>query len=170
MKLLFTLDGKNYDESIEVVYRPSARGIVIRGGKVAMIHSKKYDYYKFPGGGIEEGESPLDAMMREVREEGGLVVLPETVREFGNVHRRSITARGGLFIQDNYYFTCSCDENIREQILDDYESDEGFTLEFVAPEVAIVKNRAADYGKMPFMLERESRVLQMLISEAYFEK
>ena len=37
MKLLFTLDGKNYDESIEVVYRPSARGIVIRGGKVAMI-------------------------------------------------------------------------------------------------------------------------------------
>ena len=56
MKLLFTLDGKNYDESIEIVYRPSARGIVIRGGKVAMIHSKKYDYYKFPGGGIEECE------------------------------------------------------------------------------------------------------------------
>jgi 8-oxo-dGTP pyrophosphatase MutT (NUDIX family) len=170
MKLLFTLDGKNYDEGVEVVYRPSARGIVIRGDKVAMIHSKKYDYYKFPGGGIEEGESPLDAMMREVREEGGLVVLPETVREFGNVHRRSITKRGGLFIQDNYYFTCSCDENIREQILDDYESDEGFTLEFVTPEEAIAKNRAADYGKMPFMLEREARVLELLIKEGYFEK
>ena len=170
MKLLFTLDGKNYDESIEVVYRPSARGIVIRGGKVAMIHSKKYDYYKFPGGGIEEGESPLEAMIREVREESGLVVLPETIREFGNAHRRSVTERGGLFIQDNYYFTCACDENIREQILDDYESDEGFSLEFVTPEYAIEKNRTADYGKMPFMLERESRVLQMLISEAYFEK
>ncbi len=165
MEILFTLDSGVYDESIEVVYRPSARGIVIRDGKVAMIHSKKYDYYKFPGGGIEEGESPVQAMIREVKEESGLTVIPESIREFGNVHRRSKTKLGGLFVQDNYYFVCSCKEKIGETNLDDYESEEGFTLEFVRPEAAIEKNRNGDYDLMPMMLEREARVLELLISE-----
>ncbi|MCI8424028.1 MAG: NUDIX domain-containing protein [Lawsonibacter sp.] len=52
-----------------------------------MIYSAKYNYYKFPGGGIENGENPVDAMIRETREELGLVVLPDTVKEYGYVHR-----------------------------------------------------------------------------------
>ena len=32
-----------------------------------MIHSLKYDYYKFPGGGIEDGESNEEALIRETR-------------------------------------------------------------------------------------------------------
>jgi 8-oxo-dGTP pyrophosphatase MutT (NUDIX family) len=52
-----------------------------------MVHSLKYDYYKFPGGGIRDGENPIDAMIRETLEEAGLKVLPETVREYGIVHR-----------------------------------------------------------------------------------
>lgn len=165
MELLFQLDSKDYDESIEVVYRPSARGIVIKNGKVAMIHSAMYDYYKFPGGGIEEGESPIEAMIREVKEESGLTVIPESIREFGNVHRRSKNQRGGLFIQDNFYYICSCIEAPGETNLDDYESEEGFTLEFVKPEAAIEKNRNGNYDLMPLMLEREARVLELIISE-----
>ena len=57
-----------------------------------MIHSLKYDYYKFPGGGIENGENPVEAMIRETREEAGLVVKPETVKEYGYVR---FTSRGG---------------------------------------------------------------------------
>lgn len=168
METLFTLDSGVYDESIEVVRRPSARGIVIKDGKVAMIHSAQYDYYKFPGGGIEEGETPLEAMIREVKEESGLTVIPESIREFGNVHRRSKTALGGLFIQDNFYYTCSCEDDPGERRLDDYESEEGFTLEFVDPEAAIEKNRNGDYTLMPLMLEREARVLLLLIERGYF--
>ena len=41
---------------------------MIRDGKVAMIHSLKYDYFKFPGGGIENGEDPVEAMIRETQE------------------------------------------------------------------------------------------------------
>lgn len=168
MELLFQLDSKDYDESIEVVYRPSARGIVIKNGKVAMIHSAMYDYYKFPGGGIEEGESPIEAMIREVKEESGLTVIPESIREFGNVHRRSKNQRGGLFIQDNFYYICSCIEAPGETNLDDYESEEGFTLEFVSPEEAKKKNLNNPYNyKMPLMLERESRVLDLLVQKGY---
>ena len=57
MKHLFTIDKKNYPPQGTVGRRPSVRGIIQRNGKLAMIHSLKCDYYKFPGGGMEEGES-----------------------------------------------------------------------------------------------------------------
>ena len=169
MEILFTLDSKDYDESIEVICRPSARGIIIKDGRVAMIHSALYDYYKCPGGGIEEGESPVQAMIREVKEESGLTVIPESIRELGNVRRRSKTQRGGLFTQDNFYFVCSCKEDIGSTNLDDYESEEGFTLEFVNPNDAIKKNQNCNYeDKMPLMLKREIGVLLMLIEQGFF--
>ena len=87
MRLLFEMDLKDYGECTHSFRRDSARSIIISNGKIAMIHSKKYDYYKFPGGGIENGEDPFDAMIRETQEEAGLTVIPETVKEYGYVHR-----------------------------------------------------------------------------------
>ena len=166
MRLLFEMDKKDYADCTRTFVRNSARSIIISDNKLAMVHSLKYDYYKFPGGGIEEGESPLEAMVREVKEESGLEVIPESIREFGNVHRRSRTANGGLFSQDNFYFLCSCKENAGETNLDDYESEEGFTLEFVNPSDAIKKNQNCNYEhKMPLMLKREIGVLLMLIEK-----
>ena len=74
------------------------------------------------------------------------------------------------FVQDNYYYLCDAEESVRPQKLDDYESDEHFTLEFVIPETAILSNRTKDHGpKDPVMLEREARVLEMLLSEGLIE-
>lgn len=87
MRLLFEIDKKDYDECTHTFVRNSARSIIITNNKIAMIHSLKYDYYKFPGGGIENNENPIDAMIRETREESGLVVKPETIKEYGYVHR-----------------------------------------------------------------------------------
>ena len=64
MRLLFEMDLHDYDQCTRSFVRDSARSIIIRGGKAAMVHSLKYDYYKFPGGGIEAGEKPVDAMIR----------------------------------------------------------------------------------------------------------
>ena len=72
MRHLFTIDLHNYDPNGTVEVRPSVRGIVIRGGKVLMVHSLKYDYYKFPGGGMEPGENRTEALCREVLEEIGI--------------------------------------------------------------------------------------------------
>ena len=73
MRLLFEMDKKDYGQCTHTFTRDSARSIIIRDGRLAMIHSIKYDYYKFPGGGIENGENPVEAMIRETREEAGLV-------------------------------------------------------------------------------------------------
>jgi len=168
MRLLFEMDKKNYGGCVRSFTRNSARSIIIRNGKIAMIHSLKYDYYKFPGGGIEPGESDIDVLIRETAEEAGLTVVPDTIREYGYVHRiqKSTVEEDEYFIQDNYYYLCDVEEGVRPQKLDSYESEEHFTLEYVKPETAILSNRTKDHGpKDPVMLEREARVLEMLLSE-----
>ena len=133
-----------------------------------MVHSLKYDYYKFPGGGIKNGEDPVAAMIRETREETGLIVIPETVREYGCVHRiqRSDLKENTCFLQDNYYYLCDVAEETVPQMLEEYEAEENFTLEFVDPFTAIRKNRSVKKSPYnPVTFEREARVLEMLIDE-----
>ena len=171
MRLLFNMDQKDYETCTHTFARHSARSIVIRNGKVAMIHSLKYDYYKFPGGGIEDEERPVDAMIRETREEAGLIVLPQTIKEYGYVHRiqRSDKNPDECFVQDNYYFLCEAKEELAFQKLDDYEARESYRLEFVEPMAAIEKNRSvkeSPYNRL--MFEREARVLEALIEEGMF--
>ena len=55
--------------------RNSARGIIIKDGKVLVMfrrrieNNEKREYYVVPGGGIEEGETPELAVVRELKEE-----------------------------------------------------------------------------------------------------
>ena len=172
MRLLFSMDLKDYDGCERTFVRNSARSVILRGGKVAMIHSLKYDYYKFPGGGIEPGEDPVAAMIRETREEAGLVVIESTVRPYGYVHRaqRSDRDRREVFVQDNFYYLCKAESDTVSQKLDSYEAKEQYTLEWIDPYVAIEKNRSV--GECPYnrlMFEREARVLELLLKEGCFE-
>ena len=168
MRLLFEMDKKDYDQCTHTFTRNSARSIIIRDGKVAMIHSLKYDYYKFPGGGIENGENPIEAMIRETREEAGLVVVPESIKEYGYVHRiqRSDQDTAECFVQDNYYYLCKVTDILVSQQLDDYEAQESYRLEYVDPFIVIKKNRNvknSPYNQL--MFEREARVLENLIAD-----
>lgn len=171
MRLLFEIDLKDYANCTHSFVRNSARSIVIEDKRVAMIHSIKYDYYKFPGGGIEEGESQIDAMIRETREESGLIVIPESVIEYGYVHRiqRSDKDKTECFVQDNFYYLCKVQTDVATQRLDDYEAQENYTLEYVDPKIAIMNNRNvvhSPYNRI--MFEREARVLELLIDEGLF--
>ena len=172
MRLLFEVDTKDYDRNGIAFIRHSARCIHIKNGLAAMMHSIKYDYYTFPGGGIEKDESKESAMIRETREEAGLVAIPESVQEYGYVHRiqKSDHVDEDYFVKDNYYYLCEVEEGVRSQELDDYEADEEFTLEYVEPDKAIFVNRNVDHGpKDQIMLEHEARVLELLKEEGYFD-
>ena len=171
MRLLFEIDQKDYKENGTVFIRPSVRGIVPKDGKIAMIYSRKYDYYKFPGGGAEPGEDHADTLIREVREESGLHIIRESIREYGYVHRIQKGLSEDIFIQDNYYYLCMAGEEIGEQQLDDYEDEEEFALAYVNLNHALAVNRGHSHGdkqdilNFQVMLQRENRVLEMLIKE-----
>lgn len=170
MRVLFNMDKKDYDINGKAYIRPSARCIVIKDGRVAVVHSGKYDYYKFPGGGIEEGESPSDAAIREAREEAGLVIIPETMKEYGRVHRiEKYNKRGcDLLIQENYYYICDALPERLEPVLEPDEIEEGMTFKFEEPEEIIEVNRNRSHGPVDQnMLEREAKVIEFLKSESY---
>lgn len=169
MRTLFEIDMKDYDPAAPVFVRPSVRGIVIRDGKAGLVRSLKYNYYKFPGGGMESGEGHIETLIREVREESGLIVVPDSIKEYGMVHRVQKGRQGDTFVQDNYYYFCDTQGEPMSQRLDDYEAEAEFTLEFVDPAFAIHINRdmPRDYWNS-VMLGREARVLEMLVNEGYF--
>ena len=50
----------------------AAGGVIIRDGKVAVVHRDRYDDWSLPKGKLDAGESFEEAALREVREETGL--------------------------------------------------------------------------------------------------
>ena len=166
MRLLFTLDRGDHIEG-RAFSRPSARAIVMENGRVAMVYSQKFRHYKFPGGGIEPGESRESALLREAREEAGLVLDPRSVRPYGFVHRIERGDAEPLFVQDNFYYLASASAIVPQE-LDGYEAEEGYTLRWVDPREAIEQNKAltAVYQrKYHTMLLREAMVLERLQAE-----
>ncbi len=163
MKLLFEIDKKDYDPNGTVFTRPSAKGIIFRDGKLSAIYSNSRDFYKIPGGGIEPGEDAVTAMIREIREEVGLAVIPETVREFGNVHRVSKGPNNTIFVQENYYYFCDVYEGQQQPDYTPSELKEQYEPRFVSLEEAIrVNEQHADDASLAVKLEREIRVMKLI--------
>jgi len=66
------VQGNTYEIPVdELQWRPSSYGIVIKDNKVLL--SKQFgDSYDLPGGGVDLGEDPKAAVVREVKEETGI--------------------------------------------------------------------------------------------------
>lgn len=61
--------------------RNRGAAIIVQEGKIALIKRIREEetYYVFPGGGVEEGETPEEATKREVYEELGLHIKWSTL-------------------------------------------------------------------------------------------
>ncbi len=170
MRLLFEIDKQDYIPGGTVGRRPSVRGIIVRQGKIAMIRSLRDDYCKLPGGGIDGDETHAETLIREVHEESGLRVIPESIREWGFVRRIQKGWHEDIFIQENYYYFCDAEDTADAQSLDAYEAAAQFTPEWVTPAQAIAVNERARSSTnsdrhRSVMIERENRVLRLLSEE-----
>lgn len=176
MKTLFTLDYKNYNPEWEHSKRDSARGIIVfsdkteapfsETDKIALVYAKNEGYFKFPGGGIHPDEDKVTALIREVSEEVGLSVIPESVREYGVVPRFQLSSRypNVIFDQESFYYYCKVTDNTHQQNLDPYEAEAGYQLQVVTIKEAIEKNLEykSDNIFSIAMIVRDTCVLQGL--------
>jgi 8-oxo-dGTP diphosphatase len=65
------------------VFRPRRRGVFIavwHDGRLLAIRNSYRHWLALPAGGIQRGETPLDAALRELREEVGIAAPPESLR------------------------------------------------------------------------------------------
>jgi len=167
MKRLFEINLHDYGINDKVFRRPSARGIIFDGrGRLALVYSRKEKFYKFPGGGIQDDEDKKQALIREVREETGLVVVPESIEEFGSVLRRQKDDKkpGVIFEQENFYYLCKVENKIVGQNLDDYEAEYEFVLEYVTLDHAIDVNSSykTENHFNEIMIKRETQLLKLM--------
>lgn len=64
-------DGNEFEVlASELIMRPSIYGVIIQDGKILL--AKQWDGYDFPGGGIDRGETNVEALIREIKEETGM--------------------------------------------------------------------------------------------------
>ncbi|MFP4170333.1 MAG: NUDIX domain-containing protein [Methanomassiliicoccales archaeon] len=60
-------------------------GVGIEGERFLMVFNPARGGWEMPGGHVEEGETPKEAVIREFREEAGLIFHPEKRFERGEV-------------------------------------------------------------------------------------
>lgn len=167
MPVLAVYDDRNYAPEWDRHVRHAVRSVIIRGSKVAMVKSATKGFYQFPGGGIDDGETHAQALVRETMEEVGLTVLPHTIRPLGIVQeiRASQFVEKVIFDQTSYYYFADVQDEVHAQVLEDYEKDLGYTLEWVEMEQARTVNlklcRTHRY-RSKFVL-REAEILERLL-------
>lgn len=106
MQTILLLDEHNYDETLPEIRRTSIRGVVFRDGQLLLVRSG-FGEVNLPGGGQEAGEDDTTTLLREVLEETGYQVKPESIRPFGQVEEKRLsTHEPMIWHQINRYYFC----------------------------------------------------------------
>lgn len=129
------------EKNIKTFHREAVRAVIIRGNTILMIYTNKGDY-KFPGGGIEDGETHQDAVIREVLEETGYVA--EGANELIGImveRRPEKTDRDSVFEMTSYYYLSNVSDRQVNQKLDEYEAELEFKPTWISIEEAILENQ-----------------------------
>lgn len=157
------------DTAGKTVHRTAVRAVVLRGDELLMVHSANVGDYKFPGGGVEEGETHQQALARELCEECGASLLGVD-GELGAVVEYDFAKEEeyDVFKMTSYYYFCRVGGDFGVQKLDDYEKDLGFQPLWVDLDFAISANRSLFHADtIPEWLKREFFILEYL--ELYFK-
>ncbi len=82
--------------------------IVVRNGRILLINHKKFKKWMYPGGHVEENETPIEAVKRETKEETGYnvsIVGPMPVGLKGYKPARELPAPFTTVYEDVHYKT-----------------------------------------------------------------
>lgn len=163
MKRLLLLDTKDYTEDMPIVEKTTVRAIIIRNGKVAMQQSRA-GVFKILGGVVEPGETQEQTLAREVEEEGGLILKPDTIKPIGYIEekRRDVFETDKIYHCNTYFYSCEAEDYEVSLKLTDSEIERGYRLVWASPKQIVDTNTALlkDAWKM-----RDTKFMEMLAEE-----
>ncbi len=107
--------------------RRSARGLLVRDSKIALLNVTSRNYHKLPGGGLNIDEDVEDGFKREVKEETGwdcqIIDKNAVIIEYRKKNK---------ILQISYIFVARAIGSPTAQQLEDDEKAEGHELEWVS--------------------------------------
>lgn len=161
MRRLLTLDSHNYTEDMPVFEKTAVKAIIRNEEGLIAMQQDGDEVYKIPGGGLEEGESLIDALEREVLEETGLVIVRESVTLIGEVleMREDIHKKGVKYVAHSYFYYCDVEKETRETHMTASEIAKGFRPVWATVEDIINTNR--EKGKT-LIADRDTAIMEML--------
>ena len=132
---------------------------VVKRVKILLINSKKeillvysHNDYQFPGGHIEDEETYIDAVIREVKEETGIALSNITISPFAlkQGYYKDWPNEGKNRKIEIYYYEIFTDEtpNLNKMKLTDNEKSGDFKLEYIPLKniKKVLKDNAKKFG------------------------
>lgn len=170
MEKILVMDEHNYDDNLSEILRVAIRGIIFIDGKLLMIEDS-FGEVKLPGGGMEPGEDDYQALIREVKEETGYDVIPESIKPFGEIEEKRLSVNEPMiWHQINRLYFCSVYPEQGQCEYSENEKKYGFHQVLYTIEEALkVNERMLDNEGLQAWNQREYKTL-LLIKEHLSKK
>jgi len=167
MKILACYDSNNYSDTNKIFEKTNIRGIVMIDGKLAMQRDKD-GVYKIPGGGMEPGETYIETLARELREEVGLVLIEDSLKELGEITeiRRDIFEEDTKYISHSLFFACEVTDERLPITPTASEIKKGYHAVWATPEEIYETNTRL--GKDPW-IARDTAFIKLLLDGKFDE-
>lgn len=148
--------------------RIAARAIVLKGDKILMLYTERYNDYSLPGGGVDAHENIEQGLIRELQEETGAnnvrdIVAYGLYEEFRPWYKDDFS----IMHMKSYCYTCEIDNQLGETQFEDYEINNGMKAVWLNIYDAIAHNlnTIKNSNKKGMSIERETFLLKLIATE-----
>lgn len=148
----------------KVYHREAVRAVILEEGKIFMVHTVNGDY-KFPGGGVETGETHEETLRREVLEETGCEI-ERFGRKLGRIteRRADYMQPENIFEMVSHYYLCEGAREVSKPSLSQNEQELCLTAGWLKVDEAYLVNEriCKEDAKKREWVRREAAVLEIL--------
>lgn len=151
-----------------IIKRKAARAIVIKNNNILLLYTARYHDYTLPGGGINEGESEIEGLTRELIEETGAQNI-NNIQPFGlyEEYRPWYKDNADVMYMLSYCYVCDIDDKLLTPSFEAHEVQNGMTPVWKNIYQAIAHNEQtiANSDKKGLSIERETFLLKLIMKE-----
>lgn len=152
-----------------VEQRLATRGIVLKGDRILLLFTERYNDFSLPGGGVDADEPLHLALEREMAEETGARDI-QILGDFGMVeeYRPWYKNDCNVLFMRSYCYQCSVADELGAQQLEHYEQKNGMRPLWVPVAEAIQHNQQVmqqQANSMGLSIVRETFLLQQIEQE-----